>query len=460
MDDLEALREPPPLSFEPSRPGRLTGLRADPLARTSTLLVVDNLALAVIGGGCTVLAARLWPEAAVGLVAAALGALNLIVAISNLGLPATIVKFLGREPRQAAFLRQALLLGWAVAAVAVLLVNLWPGHLGVPLSRFGGTPLVIGLITAGYALSAVVAVIGDPAYIARQEASLMLGKDLAAGVVRVVCLLLLAGTSARSLLLVWLLYAGSAAILDLGILRWRLTRGSGGSTTRRFEPLRSRFSFAAGNYLSGVVASVPLYTLPAMTAALLGDRTSAYVAIPLQVGTLVTVFASQTAQSLLSESARRPEHLVRTTARALRGAYAVTLPVAGVVVLAAPWLLLAFGRGYSDHGTPFLRWMVAGSVFYVFNYIADVVLLARQKVGGYGLVNGLGTLVEMVLLVIALRHGLDWLGPAWFIGEAAYAAVAGAVVARYAGRSGLGELVGALREPNRRRMRRRRSGER
>ncbi len=78
------------------------------------------------------------------------------------------------------------------------------------------------------------------------------------------------------------------------------------------------------------------------------------------------------------------------TTRALRGAYTVTLPGAAVLVDCAPYVLLVFGSQYSAHGSEFLRWSAASSLFYVFNYVCDVVLVAHHKVRAYILVNSVG----------------------------------------------------------------------
>ena len=83
--------------------------RDDPLLRTSSLLIADNVGLAGFGAVCGVLATRMWSPYDVGAVAAAIGALSILVAASTLGMPATVVRYLGAELRQGTLMKQVLL---------------------------------------------------------------------------------------------------------------------------------------------------------------------------------------------------------------------------------------------------------------------------------------------------------------------------------------------------------------
>jgi O-antigen/teichoic acid export membrane protein len=427
----------------------LAAARADPLTRTSGLLIGDQIALAAIGAICTVLSTRFWVPSAVGAVAAVTGPLTILVLASTLGMPSTVVRFLASETRQAALIAQALLVTGTLALIGAMLVAFVPGHLGVPVDQVGLHGLVIPLLVAVYMLASLVVAVVDPAYIARQEVSFMVAKDMAASAVRVIVLLILSASGAGGLFLVAVLYVACSAGMDLVILSGRLSRARAVSGERRLGRLRQHSSFALGSHISIVVSNVPIYILPALAAGLIGTAASAYVAIPLQLMSLLTVVPSMTGQSLLAELSRRPEDVLTPTIKALRGAYAATLPCAAFVLVAAPEVMLVFGSRYAAHGAAFLRWAAAGSVFFVFNYVSDVTLLARHKVRDYFVVNVAGTIAIMALVGVALSAGLHWLGPAWFVGQACYAALSAVVLFRRAGRARVREgarmLLPALR---------------
>ena len=397
------------------------------------MLVTDNVALAGGGAICSVIMARLWPASDVGAVASIICAVNILVVGCALGMPTTIVRFLGREERQRRLLRQAGLVTGMLAGLAAAAMALTPGHLGVPLGDLALRPALLTALLVVYALASMIVTVGDPVYVARQEVSFMLGKDLLATLVRIVLILVVSHDRAQSLFLAVFGYSVVAGGIDLAILSLRITdadpRPDAPSGT--LQPLRSRFSFALGIYVALLAASTPVYLLPALTAALGGTTRSAYVAIALQVSVVLTLVPTQTGQSLLSDLSQRPERLVQSTLRALRGAYVATLPIALFVGVLAPYVLLIFGSRYSHHGTSFLRWTALSSVFFVFNYVGDVVLLARHRVRAYVFVNVVGTVIIMTLVVLALTSRFSLLGPAWFIGQASYAIMSAVLIFRY-----------------------------
>jgi O-antigen/teichoic acid export membrane protein len=436
---------------------RLRILRGSAIARSSVLLVVDNVGLAAMGGISTLLAARLWTPADVGLVAATVGVLNLLVIVAAIGLPTALVRYLGtsRHPRRLLF--EALIVSGSLAACGLVLIVLLPGHLGVPLERLHLSLWVLIPCMTLFTLGGVVTTVGDPAWISRQQVSFMLAKDTIASVVRLALLGILAGTTATGLFLVWVIYGSSAAAIDITLLIQRVGRRersqaptsgsipspatSVSAPAKRFGALRQVLPFALGTYGAAVAATAPTYLLPTLTAALVNPRTAAYVSVALQVGYVLTIIPAQTAQALLAELARSTSDVVDTTTRAVIGAYTVTLPAAAVLVVGAPYILLLFGHQYSVHGTGFVRWLAAGSVFFVFNYVSDVVLLARHKVRAYAAINITGAGIIVVLVVGALHHGLSWLGPGWFIGQALYAAGSALVLTYYGGIAGVGRAA-------------------
>jgi O-antigen/teichoic acid export membrane protein len=415
----------------------------DPLLRTATLLITDNVALAAFGAGCTVIATRSWSTQAVGAVAAVSGGLNILVVTCALGMPSTVIRFLRAESNQRRLMRQAWTATSALAIVSALVVSAIPGHLGIPLASLGIPKWLIPLTATIYVVANVIVTVGDPAYTARQEVGFMVAKDVTASLVRIALLLALSGRGTSALWIVMLVYTATAACIDLVLVSRRLTRAEAEAPRRRrFGLIRQHSSFAAGNQLATVIATAPTFALPAVVAALVNTRSAAFVAVPLQIAGLLTVIASMTGQSLLSELARVPEKLLQTATRAVCIAYAATLVAAGALAVAAPYILLAFGSDYSTHGTAFLRWLAAGSFFFVFNYIADITLLAQRKVSAYVFVNTAGTAALLGLVFLGLsNHGLEDLGPAWFAGQAVYAVLAALTLIHYMGLSGVGRAL-------------------
>ena len=78
---------------------RRTGaaIRADALVRSSSLLIGDYLVVGLIGGICSVIAARAWSPHDIGALAGIVGALGLVITASTTGIASTITRFLARR---------------------------------------------------------------------------------------------------------------------------------------------------------------------------------------------------------------------------------------------------------------------------------------------------------------------------------------------------------------------------
>jgi len=412
-------------------------LREDRLYRTSILLIGDNLALGMLGGLFIVIATHVWDPRSIGIVSAIYGATGIIETVAILGMPATIVANLASEPDQALMVRGALCISLPVAIVLLALLWLLPNHIGVPLAELGvNTPVAVAL-TMAVVVGGLVAAIVDPAFLARQEVSWIAGKDLIATITRFIALGVLAGTRTAGYLAVAAIYISSAAIGDLVLLRWRLKRGPRIRISLGVGLVRSHASFAAGSQIAVLVSALPTSLLPLIILSRLGPAAVAYATIPLTIIGVLCVFPTMAAQSLFAEIASHPGEFVEPIRKSLKAAYAVTLPVAVVVLAIAPKILDLFGNRYSLHGSDLLRWGAASSIFFCLNFISDIVLLARKFVAAYVTANVIGAACVLISLVISVRHGLGGLGVGWFIGQACYCAVSCMVLAWHVGRRNL-----------------------
>jgi O-antigen/teichoic acid export membrane protein len=396
----------------------------------------------MFGALFTVIATHVWAPHSIGVVSAIFGALALIETIAILGMPATIVANLASEPDQALMVRGALFTSVPVGILLLAIVWLIPDHLSVPLAKLGiDTPSAVAL-TMLLVVGTLVGSMVDPAFLARQEVSWSVGKDLIAMIIRFAALAILAGTGTVGFLAVAAIYAGASGLFDLILLRWRVRRMPRERVSLGLGLVWSHASFAVGSQTAVLVSIIPTSLLPLLVLSHLGAAAAAYAAIPLTIISILCVIPSMTAQSLFAEIAAHPEEFVAPIRKALRAAYIVTLPVAVIVIAVAPLLLELFGHGYSVEGRDLLRWGAASSIFFCLNYISDIVLLARKLVGAYLIANVIGSVFVFLSFYISVRYGLGALGLGWFIGQACYCGTSLVVLAWYVGR---GNLLSALR---------------
>jgi O-antigen/teichoic acid export membrane protein len=291
----------------------------------------------------------------------------------------------------------------------------------VPVHNLGASDPVVFCLIAAYVASAIVVAVTDPAFLSRKEVSYAVAKDVTASGARIAVMFALLGTGAVGLFGASILYVSIAAVMDLGLIAWRLRNTRAVPSILRFRLMRERVRFAVGSHTAALVAAVPGALVVTIVAAHMGPKTAAYVGIPMTVAAYITIIPSMTSQALLAELTGTTIDVPATAARALRLSYAGTLPAAAFVGLLAPYVLLIYGHNYSVHGADILRWAAASTIFSTFNYVGDTVLLARQKMGAYNVVNVLGSVAILVCVVAAVMAGRPWIGPAMFVGQALYA---------------------------------------
>jgi peptidoglycan/LPS O-acetylase OafA/YrhL/O-antigen/teichoic acid export membrane protein/glycosyltransferase involved in cell wall biosynthesis len=422
----------------------IAAARADALTRSSVLLVFSYLVVGLLGGICTIIAARSWSPSDVGAVAAITGVVTLLTTATSSGVASAITRFLGSEDDQLSFVLEATALVSALGALVTAAICFVPGHFGVPIHEVFGSDAVAFGFMGGYVVVSNIVAVTDPAFVARREVSYTTVKDILASLCRVGILVALIGSASQWLFGAALIAAALAAAMDLALVVWRLRNARGRPPLLAFRSLRRRLRFVAGSHSAALVAALPAQLLVVIVAATLGAREAAFVGIPVLILAFVTIIPSMISQALLTELERPASEVPATAARALRLAYLGTLPASLILIVAAPKVLMVFGSSYAAHGTQFLRWIAAGTIFSTFNYVADTVLLGRQRVLAYNAVNVLGTVAILGCIVVSITHGFAWLGPGLFVGQALYALVAIATLSRFARPSDAARAIAAL----------------
>jgi O-antigen/teichoic acid export membrane protein len=406
----------------PSRLRRLgSAVRADALLRSSLLLIADYTFIAVVGALCSVIAARSWSVRDVGAVAGATAALGLITTAASSGIASTITRYLRTETHQRVFVLEAIVIAGSIGLALTAAICFAPAHLGVPLRYLPISDVVAFLLLGTYVMSNIIVSVTDPAFTSRQEVSFSVAKDITASIGRIVILIALIGTGSVGLLVAFVAYTGFSALIDLGLIFARLRNGETKPSVLRLRLMRQRKGFALGSHTAALVAALPAALFTTVIAAHFGPVDAAYVGVPLAVASFVSMVPSMTAQALLAELSKDSVDVAQTAVRALRLAYAGTLPTIVLLVGLAHYVLSIYGQRYAIHGPQFLRWGAAAAIFSTFNYVGDTVLLARQKVAAYNFVNIVGTVAILGCILAAVSLGLSWVGPALVVGQLCYA---------------------------------------
>jgi len=307
-----------------------------------------------------VLAARTFPDAAVGRGNALISLMMLVSTFTQLNWSGALIRFLPRAGRSARqMLLTAYLMATGLAAVAAAAVMAY-----CHFARAPDDPLYV---SAGVAVWFVVATVAwsvfnlqDAALTGMRSAVWVPLENGVYGLVKLVLLVVVARTSLSDGVFASWTIPVIALLVPVNLLLFRriLPRHATAEPDAPPPGRRVLARYMAGDYAAQAFTQLSSTFLPVLVVSLLGAAQGAYY-LPAQtafaaMGMLATAITS----SLVVEAARDEQATHRLARAMLRRICVLVLPAGAFVGLAAPWLLELFGSQYRAGATTVLQLMM------------------------------------------------------------------------------------------------------
>ena len=341
----------------------LAGLRRElsvPLYRNAYALMANTAGNSILGLLYWVLAARTFPDAAVGRGNALISLMMLVSTFTQLNWSGALIRFLPRAGRSARqMLLTAYLMATGLAAVAAAAVMAY-----CHFARAPDDPLYV---SAGVAVWFVVATVAwsvfnlqDAALTGMRSAVWVPLENGLYGLVKLVLLVVVARTSLSDGVFASWTIPVIALLVPVNLLLFRRVLPRHASAEPDAPPPGRRVlaRYMAGDYAAQAFTQLSSTFLPVLVVSLLGAAQGAYY-LPAQtafaaMGMLATAITS----SLVVEAARDEQATHRLARAMLRRICVLVLPAGAFVGLAAPWLLELFGSQYRAGATTVLQLMM------------------------------------------------------------------------------------------------------
>jgi O-antigen/teichoic acid export membrane protein len=341
----------------------LAGLRRElsvPLYRNAYALMANTAGNSVLGLLYWVLAARTFPDAAVGRGNALISLMMLVSTFTQLNWSGALIRFLPRAGRSARqMLVTAYVMATGLAAIAAAAVMAY--------CHFARPPEDPLHVSAGVAVWFVVSTMAwsvfnlqDAALTGMRSAVWVPLENGLYGLVKLVLLVVVARTSLSDGVFASWTIPVIALLVPVNLLLFRRIL-PGHATAEPDAPPPGRRVLArymAGDYAAQAFTQLSSTFLPVLVVSLLGAAQGAYY-LPAQtafaaMGMLATAITS----SLVVEAARDEQATHRLARAMLRRICVLVLPAGAFVGLAAPWLLELFGSQYRAGATTVLQLMM------------------------------------------------------------------------------------------------------
>jgi len=400
----------------------LAGLRRElsvPLYRNAYALMANTAGNSILGLLYWVLAARTFPDTAVGRGNALIALMMLVSTFTQLNWSGALIRFLPRAGRSAQrMLVTAYVMATALAAVAAAAVMAYCHFARAPDDPlYVSTGVAVWFVVSTMAWS--VFNLQDAALTGLRSAVWVPLENGLYGLVKLVLLVVVARSSLSEGVFASWTVPVIALVVPVNLLLFRriLPRHATAQPEAQQMPARGVLArYMAGDYAAQAFTQLSSTFLPVLVVSLLGAAQGAYY-LPAQtafaaMGMLATAITS----SLVVEAARDEGATHRLARAMLRRICVLVLPAGAFVALAAPWLLELFGSQYRAGATTVLQLMMLS-------------LLPRVPVALYVTKCRLENRTGMLALLQGTQAALVVGGTALFAPTAGLVAVGWSVVA-------------------------------
>ena len=423
----------------------LVQVRSDHLVRNSFFIMLSTAAMGAFGFLFWLVAARLFTSGEIGVATTLISATILISYLGQFGFDATFVRFLPTSSDRNAEINTGISLvagGSLLLALAYILVV--PSF--VPALRFvRSSPLYATGFIVFTALGSIN-LVTDAVFIAYRAAKYNFIVDgLIQGVSKVALPILVVGLGAFGIFTASTGAALAAVVASIILLirhfeyrpRLRVSR----------NVIRHVLSFSALNYVASLLNVMPVLFIPAIVINARGASEAGYYYVAFQMANLLFAGSFAISASLFSEGSYEDGDLHRLAWRAAKYLGLLAVPAVALLSLGGHWLLLAFGREYSQHAGPALAVFGFAVPAVSLNMWSHVMLRLSKQLWALVWSNVVLVLVVCGLTLLWVHHGLTWVALAYLLGNLA-AGIAALVpwLARH--RRSLGVAAGVAAPPS------------
>ena len=181
--------------------------------------------------------------------------------------------------------------------------------------------------------------------------------------------------------------------------------------------LKKIFPFSFGNYIANFLGSLPTLLLPLLITNLINPETTAYYYMAMMIAGLLFVISGSISQSLFAEGSYKENNLKEQIKKASKFISLIMIPAIILIVFLGQYILLLFGKAYSDEGFRLLQILALSGIFMAINSVFASILRVKHKVKALIVVNAVSALLLLVLSYLLISQGLTGIGIAWIIGQ-------------------------------------------
>jgi O-antigen/teichoic acid export membrane protein len=382
---------------------------SDPVSRGGLLMMINTGVTGGLGLVYWTIAARLYPQSAVGRASALVSLASLLATVGQLNLGGTLVRFLGPAGMRG---RQLVVLVYAIACGSALLLSI-VAVMVISLITAPSSELHLSLLDSSVLVASVVATVvfalQDYVLIAIRRIGWLAIENGGFGLAKLVLLIALAGADGWGAVFAsWML----PLVATLPVIGWLtfqrlLPKRQPGEQLAavQSETKRRMRRFAIGDAVAGVFAASWTYALPPIVAASLGSEANARFYSALLWASTLDLVAANYLAPMIAEAAHDRASFRRLLPRAARRIYIVLIPPVLLFVFAGGAMLHIYGASYASAG-PALALLALSSLPRGFMTLYYAVCNVEQRTHHTAIVQGAFFTFAVVGSIVFAHDGI------------------------------------------------------
>ncbi len=408
--------------------GYLASVRTDPMLRNGHALIVSAFASQVIGVLYWVVADRYYPAAVVGRNSTAISAMLFLAGVAELNLMSTLVRFLPTAGQRS----RRLILAVYLASVCIAVLTA-----GVFLVLIPAVAPQLAFLRASPAMAAwfVVSIVACAIFVLQDSALTGVRATMFVPLENSIFALVKVGLLVPLLTLLpgpgifvsWTVAILLSVIPVNAYLFGRAIPRHVASVPEGAAPpptLREIRSYVVPDFLAGIFLMASSSLLPTFIIDRLGAAAAGHYALAWVIGYSLYLVSLSMGSSLVVETAGDQASIRRRCLQAITHISKLLVPVVLVIVVAAPYVLLVFGRGYARADAGVLRLLALSALpTLITNTAISVARSQRRMRTVVGIQIAITALVWGISAALMGRLGIAGVGAAWLIAQSLAAGV-------------------------------------
>ena len=364
------------------------------LYKNSLFIMTSSGVMAVFGFFFWIICAKLFSSHEIGLATTMISAIGLIISFSLLGLNTGLIRYLPNSDNKNNKINTCLTLAGLVTIVVACIFIIGIDKFS-PELMFIKENMFFGFLFIFFAVVYSTNSIIESVFIAMRKAQFVLLKNTIFSVVKLGLPFLAVGLGAYG---IFGSYAGALAIGLFAVILILMFKFEYKPRIVFYDLVIKRIGkFSFGNYVAGFIGGLPLLVLPLMITNKISPQTTAYYYMAMMIVSLLFVIPSATTNALFAEGSHENKKLEKKIKNAIKMIGVFLIPGILITIFFGKYILLAFGKEYSEAGMNLLRIMALSGIFVSINSMYGSLFKIKNRIKGI--------LVASIISAVAILGG-------------------------------------------------------